>query len=430
MDDGRAALTAGERFFAFAVGVGVALFAWLSGNSDIFPPELWDEISVAAGVRPPPAALPAFWRRAVSLAIGSFGIERTLLALRLLGPAALGALATMSFFLLAGLLPDTLRLEMRRWRWGRRLVLSVLVQGALCFAMSEPVWYVCRALTPDAANLLVAVFFVCAFRRALAHGGTWPLIAMSALAGFAAADTILAFAVPAAVAVAVALMLNQGSDSLGAQLQNPLLRFVALRRSAAVYTFALAGGVWANVVFFGEGGGPQAHSWSPVMCLLQYLYAYVLDLKAQARPIGWILMFLVCVAPLVVSARYAARATDGAAVLPYPLALFYAVTGVFLFTQSAGVPAFWFWHWVSSSAPLMSGTLLGLCLLMTSAAVTLSLCVGSVGLYCRNTAGILQLKFEDVAATTTGWRKALAATRFAGRLARAALVAEPALAVL
>ena len=99
MDEGRVALSRGERVFAIAFGACVALFAWLSGNSAVFPPELWDEVSIAAGLRPPPNVLPCFWRHAVSLSINAFGLNQTLFALRALGPVALGMLATLSFLL-------------------------------------------------------------------------------------------------------------------------------------------------------------------------------------------------------------------------------------------------------------------------------------------------------------------------------------------
>ena len=143
MDESRVALSRGERIFAVAIGACVALFAWLSGNSAVFPPELWDEVSIAAGLRPPPNVLPCFWRHAVSLGIDTFGLDATIFVLRVLGPVSLGALATLSFLLFIELLPGTLRLRMRRWRWGRRLIKAVLGQGVLCFVMSEEmlVWF-------------------------------------------------------------------------------------------------------------------------------------------------------------------------------------------------------------------------------------------------------------------------------------------------
>ena len=56
-------------------------------------------------------------------------------------------------------------------------------------------------------------------------------------------------------------------------------------------------------------------------------------------------------------------------------------------------------------------------------------CVGGVALYYRNNRRILQIRFEDVVAATKGWRKTVESFRFVGRVARAALVLEPLLAV-
>ena len=46
-------LTWRDHAVAFALGVGVAVLAWWSGNSAELPPDLWGEISVACGLRPP-----------------------------------------------------------------------------------------------------------------------------------------------------------------------------------------------------------------------------------------------------------------------------------------------------------------------------------------------------------------------------------------
>ena len=53
-------ISLGRRTCALLLGICVALFAWLSGNSSVFPPELWDEISIAAGIRPPVGPTPGF----------------------------------------------------------------------------------------------------------------------------------------------------------------------------------------------------------------------------------------------------------------------------------------------------------------------------------------------------------------------------------
>ena len=74
-----------ERAIASALGVFVALLAWLGGNSAIFPPELWDKVCVASGIRPPPSAIPGLWTCLASGLFGAFGISKGILILRFLG---------------------------------------------------------------------------------------------------------------------------------------------------------------------------------------------------------------------------------------------------------------------------------------------------------------------------------------------------------
>ena len=51
-----------DRLFAWAIGIGVAILASITGNSLELPPELWDEIAVAAKLRPPEHEFPLLWQ--------------------------------------------------------------------------------------------------------------------------------------------------------------------------------------------------------------------------------------------------------------------------------------------------------------------------------------------------------------------------------
>ena len=51
-----------DHAIVYALGVGVAILSWLSGNNAEIPPDLWDEVTVAIGLRPPPTIFPCLWR--------------------------------------------------------------------------------------------------------------------------------------------------------------------------------------------------------------------------------------------------------------------------------------------------------------------------------------------------------------------------------
>ncbi|MBO5941534.1 MAG: hypothetical protein J6R18_10115, partial [Kiritimatiellae bacterium] len=111
-----------DRLLAWAIGLGVAALAWLSGNSLEFPPELWDEFAVAARLRPPEYEFPIVWQVIVSKCIDFFGINRSVFGLKVAGPVSLGAIAIMVFYLFSGYLPQVMKSDMRRVGWGRWIV--------------------------------------------------------------------------------------------------------------------------------------------------------------------------------------------------------------------------------------------------------------------------------------------------------------------
>ena len=73
MDNRRHTLS--DRLLAWAAGAGVAALAWISGNSTELPPELWDEIAVAAKLRPPEHEFPLLWQSILSHLIPRFGLS-------------------------------------------------------------------------------------------------------------------------------------------------------------------------------------------------------------------------------------------------------------------------------------------------------------------------------------------------------------------
>ena len=208
MDKFRARLSSGIAAGAFALCV--ALFAWLSGNSEVFPPELWDELAVAAGIRPPQSPFPGFWRSAVSQLVAGAGLERTIFLLRALGPVSLGLLALSMYIFLGEVLPLSLRRRLGKWGWSRRLVRLVLMLGSLCFVLSSPVWRAGRTLSPEMLMLLAWMGLLLVFCHALRRGRPFLAMLMSAMAGLFAAETAFAFALPFAFAAFVRAFDNDG----------------------------------------------------------------------------------------------------------------------------------------------------------------------------------------------------------------------------
>ena len=67
-------LTWRDHAIAYALGAFIAALAWFTGNSAEVPPDLWEEIAVAMGLRPPPTVFPGLWRSLAALLFGWVGI--------------------------------------------------------------------------------------------------------------------------------------------------------------------------------------------------------------------------------------------------------------------------------------------------------------------------------------------------------------------
>ena len=104
----RERLTRSDFAWAIILGVITASLAWFWGGEGI-PSDLWEEISVAAGLRPPTAPFPCVWHAIVQGLFSLLGVNGGLFALRLLGPLALGTATGVGFILLYELVPSVPR---------------------------------------------------------------------------------------------------------------------------------------------------------------------------------------------------------------------------------------------------------------------------------------------------------------------------------
>ncbi len=419
-----------RRLCALLTGAGVALFAWLTDNNAVFPPELWEELSVAAGMRPPAGPMPGLWRFCVSQLVAHAGLEWTILVLQALGPVSLGLLASLMYLFLGEMLPVSLRLRMGKWGWSRAVVQLVLVQGALCFVMSDPVWRAGRVFSPDMLFLLVGVLLLDVFCRSLRRGATFTAFLMSGAAGLFAADTVFAFVLPPAFYAFVVKLPGKTSGVVDEGFANPLLRMLTFRRIFVVFLLMWMVGVWLNTRQFWSNGGLEAQGWTDFMYFPHYLHGYVLELLSAARPLGWLVVLVAVVAPLVISAALVRVATDDDRLLSYAIGFLFLVLGVFAFIQSTGWSSAWFWRWCDVPVPFPSPFLLCCCLFLTSVTVTLALCVVGVEFYFRNDGRVAKFRFEDAVEDAKNWTGVVASLRRIGRVVRSALVCEPLLALV
>ena len=418
-------LTWRDHAIVYVFGAGIAALSWLSGNNAEIPPDLWEEVAVAFGLRPPPTIFPSLWRCLASLLVGHVGMDAGLLTLRILGAVSLGMLAMMTFRIFDEVLPDTLRLHMRRKGWSRRIVRFILLQGAVFFVCSDPVWRAGQIFSPTMLLLVLSLVAFRLFLHALREPKQRYVIMMSAVFGLLAAESPLGVLPMAAFPLFVISLAQKVGDELALPLVNPLVRVITFRRMSLAFLAGWALTFTSTTLYFRRHDGLAAHDWDSFTYYIHYLHRYAQLVMDAATPVGWIFIFAVVLFPLIMSMVLLRQATDDDRFLVYFHGLYFAGAGLLAFMQSAGWKPFWFWTWIDAQVPVKSDYLLCLCLLATSMTAMIALCVLGVEIYFRNYRRIAMIRYQDAVEDLPDAAKIVSHFRFVDRVLRAALLYEP-----
>ena len=402
-----------DRVLPWLLGAGVAALAWFTGNSLEFPPELWDEVAVAARIRPPAHEFPLLWQGALSLLIDAVGIGRSVEVLKILGPLSLGLLAVLVFVLFGHCLPKVMRTDMNRPSWGRRIVWSILVQGTLFFVCSEPVWRAGRVFSPEMAALLLSVVALISAISAVERASPFLMILSGAVSGVLAAEIPLAVLVPSACGLFLHFRYLDPSSGLP-PLANPIIFISAVRRTAWAFVLCWIGAVAVNVAFHtANGGGADA---GVFIAFVKYLMNFFHAAKSSMTLMGCLFVSAVVILPLVISVAKIRSVTDVRRFMSVPYACFFAAAGFLAFMQCTGLDGCRFWDWAHGA--VRSRYVLCMCMLGTSLTAVFALSAFAVELFFRNHARLLRDEFPEASEGEPLALRTLRSLRLSARLLR------------
>lgn len=376
------------------LGALTTALAWFWGGGGI-PCELWEDISVAAGLRPPTAPFPCIWHAMVQGLFGSVGVNAGLVALRVMGPLALGIATGVGFILLYELVPAVLRGRMQQAGWSRFIVRVVLAQGAVCFACSEPVWNVCRFFSPATFQFVVTVAAAAMCVRAFRLKAMRLLYAAAAMLGVLAAETPVGILMP--VALIVYGWWKGGRASVPGDpdpLINPFVRTMVVRRMTYSFFCGFLPSIALNVMFFCAHDGLEAHSWNGFEYVLHTVARYAQLFASAASVPGWGFFAAFALLPLLLAGTLLRKATDDDQFMPLTYGIFYVLAGAVAFLQLAGWRVFWYWAWTTPQN-VSSPYLLCISSVLSAVTLSLSLCVLGVEVYFRNFRKIAVTRFQD-----------------------------------
>ena len=374
--------------FSLMLGLGVGVLALLSKNSIEFPPELWDEVAVAARLRPPQHEFPVFWQYLLSHAISYLGLHSCLNILKLLGPISLGILAMMTFGLFDGILARVFPDKQYHLPQGRLVVRLLLLQGVLFFVCSEPVWQAGRVLSPDMLGLLGTVLAILLMWRSLDKSSMFLAVLGGAISGMMMAENPLAVLPPFAFVAYQKLRNWNDAQQDATDFFNPIVFVATVRRMVWVFIFGWIAVASVNIAFYRANGGGGTADAGAFISLMRYLLNYIQVIKSAVSPIGLLLVVVAVLMPMLLVVARIRSLMDSEQLLSIPYGVFLVFAGTLALLQSVGFSDCHFWRWVPGS--VHSSYLLCFFLLASSLTAMLALCAFYVDVYLRNYARLLR----------------------------------------
>ena len=410
---------------AALAGVVVALVSWL-WRYDCLPPGIWEDVSVATGLRPPEAPFPLVWHMVVGKLFQWVEPARAVRSLLIGGHCALGVASALVYLILWETLPTIVLAAQRVW-WGRLVAQLVLFQGVFLFACADPIWEAGQVFGPDIFLLIAILAVVYIFVRNCVRETKigvmcWDMLLM----GMLCAETPFGFVLVFGSIVVCYVKSRNNPDTIENPLGDPFVRAVVMRRMTALAVIGWLAMAAANSFYFMHREGLEVYSWTGFEFVLHYLYHYFEVAKSAATLSGWLLIVVVVCVPLVFSLSCMGTAADDDRFLPSWHWALYVVMGGISFLQVAGWRSFWFWTWTGdSSFSVESGLLRCICSTLSAQTATYALCVFAVETYIRNYFRIAGFKYQDsIEGTRFGAQMALS-FRQVSRVGRFIMFFEP-----
>ena len=288
---------------AGAVGV-LSFFAVLFFGVPGLDPALWNEVTVASGLRPPATIFPGIWRVLTGWIFTLFGMSGAIGILQFVG-AAVAGISTMLVLLITRI---TLSLLIRTSHpydvWEKRIAPFFSLVAAVLFGVCDPLWRIARVFSPDELRLRLFLGIVYLSLRWFTVGGRWRLFPVVTLMGVMAAETPFGFALPLVFVGAYAAVWFCVVDGLFPQPEKlPEPSKLPKWRMFFLFLGGIALTAWINTSYFSVLGGVKANGWNPGYVYFLYGASYWQVLTGAASLIAWILGIGFCVVPLLVAIR-------------------------------------------------------------------------------------------------------------------------------
>ena len=408
---------------ALAVMASLWHFAWPGLN-----PDLWEDLAVAVGLRPPEMALAGTWRNVLAELFGRLPFAETIRLLRVLGVVGGGIVTMLVYGILDSLLPHVVWACRLRGFRGGLIVDGVLAGVTLLFVSGEPVWRACQGAGATLVQLIVALAAIRLMFDFFFRDGFWRAWVAVVLAGVLTGFGNFGFVLFPVLWTTTLLKSLQNRDNKTNPLADPGVRNRVLSGLSFLFLLLTVFMMLADYGAYYAFGGVERSDFILADMAIVVLGDYYRVFLSLTSGLGAVFAFLVFVAPLVIAYFTLPKViVDDRLQKPT-----YAVTlfglGVAGWTQISCFRCLWARQWFAW-AEITDGFTVAVLSLFS--AVTLVWAYGTL-LYNQNFHSIRKLagyQYAEAAETPDAKKAVRSLTRF-GRLLAVAMVAFALLALV
>ena len=407
-----------------AIGVLALLLIWP------FPgiyPDAWQDVAIAADLRPAAEVCPGLWHLLASWLFKTFGFSVAVAVLKLLGPVVIAFCTGLVYLLFREVLSLTSRLRLQYSPQRFLIARMSSALGALCFACADPIWRAGQIFTPVTLLLLLTIVGLYLFFSFLQGGRLVSAYAAMLVLGALSAESPLGILL-VALCWGIYFLAVRHVLSLDMPLLNPFIEQISKWHMTFLFAFGFLGVVALNCLNFGWLDGLAAAGQATGDLPVTYGVRFWHLVTSSASPLGWLLALGVILLPCGVSAGMLPRAVDEEQFLPYHVGALFFATALLAYAQTAALDPLWMWTWVTHPVLFKSQYLLCVLMLAAAATITFGLVVLGVDAFCRNHRRLAMQMFAEMRMEEEG-DQVLASKRFLGTLRRIGLIVMPVLLI-
>jgi len=393
--EGNAAVAQTERIGLgdLAVAAALAAVVFLALTAWGFPglhPGVWNDAAVACGVRPASRVMPGLWIAVASALHSWLGFGAWESALRIAGRVSLAGIAVCVYAVLREMLAFVMRARPQFSRRRTMVMRFASAIGAMAFVAADPVWNAGQCFCETTVLLAISLGALEFFFVFLRKGSIKYAYICSALLGLLAAESPLGFLLPV-LFISLNMFVIRVIPSLESPLFKPAVIEVGKWHMTFLYLAALIAGIALNCRVYVDHNGLGAAGETLGSLPLAYLLGYWSLVTGAGDALSWLLWLAICITPFLVTVIRFPVGADEERFLPYTTGMVLFFCGTLAFSQSAFLPALWFWTYF----PMQSQYLLSMGLLCCAMTVACGITVLGVDAFCRDHARLARQVFGD-----------------------------------